>query len=128
MDRLQGSSNIDETRLPSRGRRERMKEGRVKTRPVRVNTQRGEVSKGGCNVDRPSSSPRHLDPCSFDEVVTMHSFSPHHLRQSSPCLLKHLIMHIHLHSYHPYRGVRAIYSITSTFNYAITATIRSRTN
>ena len=50
-----------------------MKEGRVKTRPDRVNIQRGKASKGGCNVDRPSSSPHHLDPCSFDGVVT-HAF------------------------------------------------------
>ena len=73
MNRLQGSSNIDETQLPSRGRRERMEEGRVKTRPARVNIQRGEASQGGCNVDRPSSSPRHLYPRSSDEVVT-HAF------------------------------------------------------
>ena len=73
MDRLQGSSNIYETQLPSRGRRERMNEGRVKTRPVRVNIQRGEASQEGCNVDRPSSSPRHLDPRYSDEVVT-HAF------------------------------------------------------
>ena len=35
-----------------------------------VNIQRGEASQEGCNLDRPSSSPRHLDPRSFDEVVT----------------------------------------------------------
>ena len=47
-----------------------MKEGRVKTRSARVHIQRGEASQGGCNVDRPSLSPRHLNPCSSDEVVT----------------------------------------------------------
>ena len=56
MDRLQGSSNIDETQLPSRGRRERVKEERVKTRSARVHIQRGEASQGECNIDRPSSS------------------------------------------------------------------------
>ena len=50
-----------------------MKEGRVKTRSARVHIQRGEASQGECNVDQPSSSPRQLDPCSFDEVVT-HAF------------------------------------------------------
>ena len=57
-----------------------MKEGRVKTSSARVHIQRGEMSQGGCNasqggcnVDRPCSSPRHLDPCSYDEVVT-HAF------------------------------------------------------
>ena len=50
-----------------------MKEGRVKTRLDKVRIQRGEASQGGCNVDQPSSSPRHLDPCSFDEVVK-HAF------------------------------------------------------
>ena len=50
-----------------------MNEGRVKTRPARVNIQRGEASQEGCNVDRPSSSPRHLDPRYSDEVVT-HAF------------------------------------------------------
>ena len=50
-----------------------MKEGRVKTRSAGVHIQRGEASQGGCNVDRPSSSPGHLDPCSSDEVVT-HAF------------------------------------------------------
>ena len=78
-----------------------MNEGTIKTRPARVNIQRGEATQEGCNVDRPSSSPRHLDPRSSDEVVTHAFFSPHHLRQSSPCLLKYLIMHIHLQSYHP---------------------------
>ena len=70
IDRHQGSSNIDETQLPSRDRMERMKKGRVKIRPTKVNMQRGEASQEGCNVDRPSSSTRHLDPRSFDEVVT----------------------------------------------------------
>ena len=50
-----------------------MNEGRVKTGPTRVNIQRGEASQEGCNVGRPSSSPRHLDPRSSDEVVT-HAF------------------------------------------------------
>ena len=51
-----------------------MNEGGVKTRPAKVNIQKGEASQEGCNVDRPSSSPRHLDdPRSSDEVVT-HAF------------------------------------------------------
>ena len=50
-----------------------MKEWRVKTRSTRVHIQRGETSQGGCNVDRSSSSPHHLDPCSSDKVVT-HAF------------------------------------------------------
>ena len=50
-----------------------MKEWRVKIRSARVHIQRGEASQGGRNVDRPSSSPRHLDRCSSDEVVT-HAF------------------------------------------------------
>ena len=50
-----------------------MNEGRVKSRPTRVNIQRGEASQEGCNVDRPSSNPRHLDPRSSDEVAP-HAF------------------------------------------------------
>ena len=50
-----------------------MNEGRVKTRPTRVNIQRGEASQEGCNVDRPYSNQRHLDPCSSDEVAS-HAF------------------------------------------------------
>ena len=47
-----------------------MKEGRVKTRLAKVRIQRGEASQGGCTVDRPSASPRNLDPCFSNEGVT----------------------------------------------------------
>ena len=50
-----------------------MNEGRIKTRPARVNIQRGEASQEGCNVVRPSSNPRHLDPRSSDDVAP-HAF------------------------------------------------------
>ena len=59
-----------------------MKEGRVKTRPTRVNIQRGGASQGGCNVDQSSSSPRHLDPRSKTEF-TMPTEVPHNAHTSS---------------------------------------------
>ena len=56
-----------------------------------VNIQRGEVSQEGCNVVRPSSNPRHLDPRSSDDVAP-HAFflsPPPHTEFTMPTEVPH---------------------------------------